>query len=229
MPIIYVSPSTQQNNIGVGTFGTEEFRMNTIADVLIPLLHKDGRFVARRNSPAMDVYQIAQDSNKFKADIHLAIHSNAGPGGEGTEVYAYGPGTNSERLSRCLYNQIAPLSTGKDRGIKFNKSFCEVGDWVNATSALIELGFHDSAEGAAWIATSHQSIAEGLYRGICDYYGYDYPALVVKPPTEAPVTPVTKIHPNDIYLSVRVLDHLADQAIKDINKLGFACKRLDLA
>ena len=55
------------------------------------------------------------------------------------------------------------------------------------------------------------------------------PALVVEPPTEAPVAPVTKIHPNDIYLSVRVLDHLANQAIVDINKLGFACKKLELA
>jgi len=33
----------------------------------------------------------------------------------------------------------------------------------------------------------------------------------------------------DIYLSVRVLKDKADQAIVDINKLGFACKRLELA
>ena len=228
MQRIYISPSTQEHNIGVTPFMTEEAEMNKIADLLMPLLDRDGRYEFKRNLPVMDVYQIARDSNKFNADIHLAIHSNAG-GGEGTEAYAYGPGTNSERLSRCLYNQIAPLSPEKDRGIKFNKSFCEMGDWVNATSALIELDFHDNAAGAAWIATSHQAIANGLYHGICDYYGYDYPALVVEPPTEAPVAPVAKIHPNDIYLSVRVLDHLADQAIKDINKLGFAAQRLELA
>jgi N-acetylmuramoyl-L-alanine amidase len=34
---------------------------------------------------------------------------------------------------------------------------------------------------------------------------------------------------DDIYLSVRVRESLADQAIKDINKLGFAAKRLELA
>lgn len=45
-----------------------------------------------------------------------------------------------------------------------------------------------------------------------------------------PAQPVKgPIAPNDIYLSVRCLDNLADQAIKDINKLGFACQRLDLA
>ena len=37
------------------------------------------------------------------------------------------------------------------------------------------------------------------------------------------------IAPDDIYLSVRVRESLADQAIKDINKLGFAAKRLELA
>jgi hypothetical protein len=41
--------------------------------------------------------------------------------------------------------------------------------------------------------------------------------------------PKKVIAPDDIYLSVRVHEGLADQAIKDINKLGFAAKRLDLA
>ena len=226
MPRIYLSPSTQESNIGVGSFGSEEAQMNKIVDLLMPLLDRDGRYEFKRNLPVMDVYQIARDSNKFKADIHVAIHSNAG-GGEGTEIYAYGPGTNSERLSRCLYNQIAPLSPGKDRGIKFNKSFCEVGDWVNATSALIELGFHDSAEGATWIATSHQSIAEGLYRGICDYYGYDYPALVVEPPTEAPVAP-TKVLDPDVNLVVWVRKSKVEAAIKNINELGFYAEQFPL-
>ena len=181
MPRVYISPSTQDRNIGVGSFGSEESQMNKIADLLMPLLTKDGRFATLRNSPSMEVEQIAADSNKFKADIHIPIHSNAG-GGEGTEVYAYGPGTNSERLAKALYNQIAPLSPGKDRGVKYKKSLIEVGDLVNATSALIELDFHDNASGAVWIASNHKAIAEALYKGICDYYGYDYRALVVVPP-----------------------------------------------
>jgi len=181
MPRVYISPSTQERNIGVGSFGSEESQMNKIADLLMPLLARDGRFTTLRNSPSMEVEQIAADSNKFKADIHIPIHSNAG-GGEGTEVYAYAPGTNSERLARALYNQIAPLSPGKDRGVKFKKSLIEVGDDVNATSALIELDFHDNASGSAWIASNHKAIAEALYKGICDYYSYDYRALVIVPP-----------------------------------------------
>jgi len=85
---IYLSPSTQENNRGLSPFGTEEAGMNKIADHLMPLLIKDGRFEVRRNSISMSPHQCAYDSNDFKADIHVAIHSNAG-GGQGTEVYAY--------------------------------------------------------------------------------------------------------------------------------------------
>ena len=189
MPRIYISPSSQEHNSGVAPFTVEEAEMNKIADVLVPLLNKDGRFVVKRNSPAMEVGQMATDSNNFLADIHVALHSNAG-GGVGTEVYAYAPNTNSERLASALYNQVAPLSPGKDRGIKFNKGLYEVGDSVKATSALIELGFHDNAQDAFWLATNSQQIAIALYKGICDFYSYGYIALTVAPPVTPP-TPVT--------------------------------------
>ena len=136
MQRIYISSSTQKHNTGVTPFTTEEAEMNKIADLLMPLLFRDGRFVTARNTPSMNIYQAAKQSNDFKADIHVAIHSNAG-GGVGTEVFAYGPKTNSERFAKALYDQIAPLSPGRDRGVKFNKGLYEIGDWVNATSAPV--------------------------------------------------------------------------------------------
>ena len=228
MQRIYISPSTQEHNTGVTPFTTEEAEMNKIADLLMPLLDRDGRYELKRNLPSMNPYQCAKDSNDFGADIHVAIHSNAG-GGVGTEVFTYAPVTDSERLGKALYDQIAPFSPGADRGVKYNKRLIEVGDMVGATACLVEVGFHDNQADATWIVNNHLAIAQALYMGICDYFKYDYPALVTEPLVEAPVAPVSKIHPDDIYLSVRVLDHLADQAIEDINKLGFACKRLDLA
>lgn len=44
-----------------------------------------------------------------------------------------------------------------------------------------------------------------------------------------PVTVVAPTIDKDIYLSVRVLQSKVDQAIVDINKLGFAAKKMDLA
>ena len=180
MKRIYVSPSSQESNAGVGPFKTEEIEMNRIADVLVPLLNKDGRFEVKRNTPDMDVYQMANDSNNFQADIHVAIHSNAG-GSEGTEVYAYSSGSNSERLAKSLYVHVAPLSPGTDRGVKYNPRLVEVGNSVHATSALIEVGFHDNLADATWIAYNSEMIATALYKGICDYFGYGYPTTPVPP------------------------------------------------
>jgi N-acetylmuramoyl-L-alanine amidase len=225
MKKVYVSPSTQQNNVGIAPFTTEEKEMNAIADLLIPLLLKDGRFEVRRNSPSMDdVYSIATDSNNWGADIHIALHSNAG-GGEGTEVYSYSIGSNSERLAKALYEQIAPLSPGKDRGIKYKRGLIEVGDSVKATSILIELAFHDNTKDATWMAYNHEMIAQRLYKGICNYYGYGYKALDVTP-TVAPSTPVSV--DKDGYLMVRVLDSKAGDVRSQIRAMGYACEPIKL-
>lgn len=224
MPKIYISASTQENNKGLDPFTTEEKEMNLIADNLIPLLAKDGRFTTKRNLMSMDPYQCASDSNDFLAELHVAIHSNAG-GGVGTEVFTFGPNTNSEKLGKALYNQIAPLSPGNDRGVKYNPKLIEVGNLVHATSCLIELDFHDNTAGARWIAGNHLSIAQALYKGICDYMGYKYLAL-----DSAPVIcpPVTSVMDKDGYLFVRVLDSKADAVKSQIIAMGYACNRVTL-
>jgi len=218
MPKIYISPSSQYANEGLAPFTTEGAEMSLVASAVMLLLAVDGRFLAKCSTPEMtDVYEKARDSNEFGAEVHVAIHSNAG-GGEGTEVYAYGAETNSERLAIELYTKIAPLSPGVDRGVKYDTHLIEVGDCVKATSALIELGFHDNALDAAWIADCIQEIATGLYQGICDYFDYDYRDNAVAP-----------IVDHDIYLSVRVRQTKSDDLIKRIIGMGYACKALDLA
>lgn len=208
MPKVYISPSTQEMNRGLLPFGTEEAEMNKIADVLMSLLIKDGRFVIKRNSINMDPYQCAEDSNNFGSDIHVAIHSNAG-GGEGTEVFAYGAGSNSEKLAKAIYDRIAPLSPGSDRGVKYNPKLIEVGNNVNATSCLIELAFHDNSGDAKWMFGSRDVIAKALYDGVCDYFGY----------ARKEENAVDK----DGYLLVRVLDSKSAEVQAQIIKMGYAC------
>ena len=225
MPRIYISPSSQEENQGLSPFKTEEVEMNRIADMLVPLLVKDGRFTVKRNTPSMNVYEMAEDSNNFNASIHIAIHSNAG-GGVGTEVYTYGKNTNSEKLGKSLYDQVAPLSPGGDRGVKYNPALIEVGNLVNATSVLIELAFHDDLKDATWIAYNHETIAKRLYMGVCDYLGYSYEALIIAP---VATLSVASAQDHDVYLSVRVLDSKADALVKQIIGLGYATMRMPLA
>lgn len=100
MPIIYLSPSTQENNQFV-TGGTEEQYMNLLADKLVPYLDASGiRYV--RNTPEMTAVSSIAASNAGRYDLHLALHSNAAPPGR------YG----SARGSLVFYYPAAPRDSG---------------------------------------------------------------------------------------------------------------------
>ena len=76
MPIIYLSPSTQESNAYVTGSGSEEFHMNRLADAMIPYLNSCGiRYV--RNTPEMTAGSSIQQANQSWYDFYLALHSNA--------------------------------------------------------------------------------------------------------------------------------------------------------
>ena len=62
MPIIYLSPSTQDWNSYVTGSGSEEYHMNRIADAMTPYLLSNGiRYV--RNSPDMTAGSSIRQAN----------------------------------------------------------------------------------------------------------------------------------------------------------------------
>jgi len=76
MPIIYLSPSTQEKNMYVTGSGSEEYWMNRLADAMIPYLNSCGiRY--RRNSPDMTAGSSIRQANSGWYDFYLALHSNA--------------------------------------------------------------------------------------------------------------------------------------------------------
>ena len=80
MPIIYLSPSTQENNLYVTGTGSEEYWMNRLADAMIPYLNSCGiRYT--RNTPDMTAASSIRQANQGWYDFYLALHSNAS--GEG--------------------------------------------------------------------------------------------------------------------------------------------------
>jgi N-acetylmuramoyl-L-alanine amidase len=173
---VYLSPSTQENNIGTGGYGTEEKRMNQVADVVERLLKNSGITVIR-NKPTMTLKQVVEDSNKNKPDIHFAIHSNAG-GGTGCEVYAWlvpdskggYKGTPGYRLAKAVYNEVSKITPMVDRGVKQGVHLYEIKNTV-APAALIEIAFHDNPTDANWIINNIDNIGKAIARGICNYFG----------------------------------------------------------
>lgn len=182
MPSVYVSPSTQEDNIGVGAYGTEERRMNEIATVVINELARHG-VDTYRNDPNWNLYQVVTDSNDKQPDIHLAIHSNSG-GGRGCEVFCYKFGSVGEDLARSIYNNMVDLTPSGDRGVKQGYNFYGNGRhmyevaYTDAPAVLIEIAFHDNLEDANWIINNINNIGIRLARCLLVYFSIDYIPLV---------------------------------------------------
>jgi len=190
---VYISPSSQQDNVGVGNFGTEEIRMNQIADRVETELKRVG-ITTLRNSPSMDITQMVAASNAFGADVHLAIHSNAG-GATGAEAYYYTGSAAGKKLAQAVYDNIAPMTPTGDRGVKATTELYEV--WAtNGIATLVEIAFHDNATDAAFIINNIQELGIEIAKGVCSYLGINFgatPQVAPQPETVAPGTVIASI------------------------------------
>ena len=177
MQSVYLSPSTQENNIGSGSYGTEEKRMNELTDGIEVIL-REYPLTVYRNRPEMTLKQVVNDSDLKKPDIHLAIHSNANnKAARGTEAYCHKYGGKGEKLARLVYKEVSALTPAPDRGVKQGYDFFGAGKplyelaYTDAPAALLEVAFHDNEEDARWIIENMENLARAIVRGILNYFG----------------------------------------------------------
>lgn len=176
MPIIYLSPSTQEFNPYVGG-GNEEYYMNLIADAMIPYLTASGiQYV--RNTPEMTAASSIRASNSGNYDLHLALHSNAsgsGSGGAtGSEVYYYPTSENGKRLADIIANNLQTIyyNPGMVKTVP-TTSLGEVAR-VRAPSVLVEIAYHDNPTDAQWIRDNINTIAANLVLSLTEYLGIPF-------------------------------------------------------
>ena len=173
---IYLSPSLQEHNKGVGSYGTEEKRMNEIADVVELELERHGLAVFR-NKEEFTLQEAVADSNKKNPQLHIAIHSNAGGAGKarGCEVFCHKLGTDGEKLAKSIYANLSAITPSADRGVKEGQNYYGVGKPLyetaktTAVAALIEVAFHDNEEDAKWIVANIKPIGLAIAKGILSY------------------------------------------------------------
>ncbi|MDO4282206.1 MAG: N-acetylmuramoyl-L-alanine amidase [Clostridia bacterium] len=170
---IYLSPSAQEYNIGFGDYGSEEYRMNRITDILERLLKERG-YTVYRNNPENSLAEIVNESNRLNPDIHVAIHSNASGGagiGRGPEIYTNREGTMADTLAHNIYEQIVEIYPEPElgRGVLYTTSLYEVRETL-APTVLLEVAFHDNELDATWIMENEQVIAEAIFKGIDNYF-----------------------------------------------------------
>lgn len=174
MPIIYLSPSTQQANIYV-TGGSEEYWMNLLTDELEPWLTSSGiRF--SRNTPQMTAASSIRASNAGNYDFHLALHSNAAPEGRYGEfqgiIAFYAPNSVNGKRAAVLISEnlstIYPYSEGARA--QPTTALGEV-TRTRAPAVLVEIAYHDNVDDANWITSNLENIAEKLALSMTEYFG----------------------------------------------------------
>lgn len=166
---IYISPSLQEANVGIGDYGTEKYRMNQLADILEANLKLNNNYEVYRSGENFTLSEAIADSNRINPDIHIALHSNAG-GGVGPEIFVYKQGIVAEKLANNIYEEIMKIYYGNiGRGVKYSTEIREVRE-TNSPAVLIEFAFHDNEKDATWIVNNMDIIALAIERGIDKYF-----------------------------------------------------------
>ena len=178
MPIVFLSPSTQEWNPYVTEGRNEETVMNQLAEAMEPYLRSSGIDYVR-NDPARNVAGAIADSNAGRFDVHLALHSNAAPEQfagmlRGIDVY-YAPASyDSELLATIVANNLQRIYPLSDNVLA--RPTTNLGEVLRtrAVAVLAELGYHDNPEDAQWLLGNLDLIAQNLVLSLTDYFGIPF-------------------------------------------------------
>ena len=173
MPIIYLSPSTQEFNYYVNG-GTEEYYMNLLADKMVPYLDASGIRYAR-NTPDMTAASSIAASNAGDYDLHLALHSNAAAGDQagkarGSIAFYYPASEKGRRAAQLIAEGLKAIYP--DPNLVRTQPTTSLGEVarVRAPAVLLELAFHDNPEDAAWIKENLDRVARSLVLSLTEFF-----------------------------------------------------------
>lgn len=185
---IYLDQGHNPRDYNTGAEGNGFFEQDITYEIgilLYDLLMANGNFDVRLSRPTPDTVlgtnnstslsERVREANTWGADVFISLHTNAAvnPNASGSEALIY---RNSSRVSYELAEDILEnlnLVTGlRNRGI-IERPGLYVLRFTNMPAVLVEMGFITNSYDAELMAYSPGLFAEGIYRGIIEYYDLD--------------------------------------------------------
>lgn len=173
---IYISPSNQSGNVYATGNTNEKAQCHKIAKECVNYLKKAGFDVMCTYND--DMYERVKESNNYKADMHVAIHTNATVKHNitgGTQILLYSVSGERKKAGQAVFNRLSPITPGKSAERLIAKPDfyeCRV---AKGLTVYCECEFHDTKTGSDFIIKNTKAIGEAIAKGICDYYGVKLP------------------------------------------------------
>ncbi len=183
---IYISPSNQSGNVYATGNTNEKAQCHKIAKECVNYLKKSGFDVMCTYND--DMYERVKESNNYKADMHVAIHTNATVKHNvtgGTQILLYSVSGERKKAGQAVFNRLSPITPGKSAERLIAKPDfyeCRV---AKGLTVYCECEFHDTKTGSDFIIKNTKAIGEAIAKGICDYYGVKLPAEKTNASAEA--------------------------------------------
>ena len=171
---IYLSPSNQNGN-KYATGNTNEMEQcNKIAAEAESALKRCG-FTVKRAPKGQNMTVSINESNAWKADLHIPIHTNAfnNKTTGGTMIMVYSNSGENAKAAKAIKAALDPITPGKDYAIQTRADLAELRQTA-AIAVYCECEFHDTKEGASFIIANTDKIGEAIAKGVCGYYGVKY-------------------------------------------------------
>ena len=225
---VYLSPSDQRSNTYAVGNTTEDVQCGKIAEACRAALVRSGVEVMVGQYDTM-ANRVAA-SNRFKADLHVPIHTNAANGkATGTHIFCYDADKNSAgyRACKAVLDVLGPVTPGSPDVVRAYPRLYEV-KWPAAPTVYIEVDFHDVPDVARWIILSTTIIGETIAEGLCNALGVKfYPGETVPKPV-----PVQPEQAETVQVAVQVLRRgMNGGAVRTLqaalNANGFDCGAAD--
>ena len=178
---IYLSPSDQNANLYAYGNTNEMVQCQRISDACEVALKRCGFEVINNKTDTME--ERVAESNRWDADLHVCIHTNAHNGvTTGTRIFSYDTSGEGYKASKAVFNVLAPKTPGTSESVTAYPALYEI-RMPTAWSVYVEVDFHDVPKMAKWIIENVVLIGEAIAEGICNYYGVKYVAPKTEPET----------------------------------------------